>query len=114
MQNEETVSRRFRAHRAILHSSFFILPWFQTFLRKYAIVSVRPSASFTFGSHFRIFLALVMSGLRCFGSSCGSGLKMILLFDFVARIICSANCSIVISVGLPMFTGKSYWLIIKR
>ena len=44
-----------------------------------------PSASGTLGSHFRIFLALVMSGLRCLGSSCGSGLWTILLLDLVAR-----------------------------
>src|SRR5271169_3849999 len=77
-----------------------------TFVRKYLIVSLSPSASFTFGSHFRNFFALVMSGLRCFGSSCGSGLKTILLLDLVALMICSANWRMVSSAGLPMFTGK--------
>ena len=39
----------------------------------------------TFGSHFKIFRAFVMSGRRCFGSSCGNGLKLILLREPVAR-----------------------------
>jgi len=59
--------------------------YFQTFVRKYAIVSVRPSASFTFGSHFKMDFAFVMFGLRCFGSSCGSGLKTNLLLEPVAE-----------------------------
>src|ERR1700722_12723065 len=106
MKNEELPLRQKAVARSFLHSSFFILPWFQTFVLKYAIVSVSPSARCTLGSHLRIFLALVMSGLRCLGSSCGSGLKTILLFERVALMICSANWTIVISAGLPMFTGK--------
>jgi hypothetical protein len=48
--------------------------WPHTFVRKYSIVFAMPSARRTFGSHFKIFFAFVMSGLRCFGSSCGKGL----------------------------------------
>ena len=43
--------------------------------RKYATVSRRPSSSGTRGSHPSTALALVISGLRCFGSSSGSGSK---------------------------------------
>src|SRR5438477_8028930 len=56
----------------------------QTFFRKYFIVCTNPSASPTFGSHFKYFRAREISGRRCFGSSCGNGLKMILLLDSVA------------------------------
>src|SRR5580698_7108609 len=70
----------------------------QAFLEKYPIVWVSPTVKETFGDQPRIFFALVMSGLRCLGSSCGSGLKTILLLDLVVRMISSANCSIVNSV----------------
>ena len=70
------------------------------------MVFFMPSARFTCGSHLRMVFALVMSGFRCLGSSCGNGLKTILLLDFVALMMASANSSIVISRGLPMFTGK--------
>ena len=46
-----------------------------------------------------------MSGLRCFGSSEGSGSDDILEFDPVSRIIVSASCRIVISLGLPRLIG---------
>src|SRR5258708_5926435 len=54
-----------------------------TFPRKYSIVFFNPSASGTCGSHFNKVRARVMSGRRCFGSSCGSGLYTILLLDSV-------------------------------
>ena len=60
----------------------------------------------TFGSHFRIRFALVMSGQRCFGSSCGSGRKTIGAFARTSARTRSANSRIVISCGLPMFTGS--------
>jgi hypothetical protein len=53
-------------------------------------------ASGTCGSHFKSFRARVMSGLRCLGSSRGSGLKTILLRDPMAWIISRANSSMVI------------------
>jgi len=40
--------------------------------RKYSMVWRRPSSSVTFGSHPSSFLAFVISGLRCLGSSSGS------------------------------------------
>src|SRR6516162_2176986 len=73
----------------------------QTFLEKYPIVLAKPSLKETLGDQPRIFLALVMSGRRCLGSSCGSGRKTILLLDLVVATISSANCNMVISVGLP-------------
>ena len=40
---------------------------------KYSIVFINPSCSCTLGSHWSSFLAKLMSGQRCFGSSSGSG-----------------------------------------
>ena len=71
------------------------------------MVFTNPSASGTFGAHFRIFFARVMSGWRCFGSSCGKGLKTISLRELVVRMICLAKLRTVISTGLPMFTGQA-------
>ena len=65
-----------------------------------------PSSNSTLGSQPRIFFARVMSGWRTFGSSTGSGLYLIFDFVPVMRMISSANCLIVISRGLPMFTGS--------
>ena len=44
---------------------------------KYCIVFSNPCSRETFGSQLRIFLAFVISGLLCFGSSSGNSLKMI-------------------------------------
>src|SRR5215471_19550045 len=49
-----------------------LLPY-ETFERKYSSVVTRPCSSGTFGSHPSLVRASVMSGLRCLGSSCGSG-----------------------------------------
>jgi len=40
---------------------------------KYSIVFINPSCSCTLGSHWSSFLAKLMSGQRCFGSSSGRG-----------------------------------------
>jgi hypothetical protein len=65
------------------------------------MVLTNPCASGTCGSHFKSFRARVMSGLRCLGSSRGSGLKTILLREPVAWIISRANSSMVIENLLP-------------
>src|SRR5712692_349739 len=77
-----------------------------TFVRKYSSVFTRPSSSGTCGSHRSTVRARVMSGWRTFGSSVGSGLWTILLFEAVILMIVRAISSIVVSRGLPMFTGS--------
>jgi hypothetical protein len=54
---------------------------------KYSMVSFKPFSNETFGSQLSNFLAFVISGRLCFGSSCGSGLKTILLFELVNFLI---------------------------
>jgi hypothetical protein len=46
--------------------------YFSTFL-KYSTVFANPVSASTFGAQFNVTLASVMSGLRCLGSSWGSG-----------------------------------------
>jgi hypothetical protein len=50
-------------------------------------------------------LAKVISGRRCFGSSSGSGLKTISLFELVKSIILRASSSIENSTGFPILMG---------
>ena len=61
---------------------------------------------FTFGSQPSRRLALRMSGQRRLGSSCGSGLNTICGACSKCLRTRSANSRIVISCGLPIFTGK--------
>ena len=77
-----------------------------SFVLKYSIVLPRPSSSETFGAHSRIVVARVMSGLRTFGSSTGSGLWTMRLDDPVSRRIVRAISSMVSSCGLPMLMGS--------
>ena len=65
-----------------------------------------PSSKSTFGSQPSRVLARVMSGWRTFGSSTGKGLYSSCDFVPVRRWMCSPNALIVISRGLPMFTGS--------
>ena len=51
------------------------------------MVFTSPSASDTFGAQPKSRRARVMSGRRCFGSSCGKGLNTTLLREPVARMI---------------------------
>jgi hypothetical protein len=52
--------------------------WFPSIRsRKSFTVNSKPLSSGIVGSHPNQLLARVISGCRCFGSSCGSGLKMI-------------------------------------
>src|SRR2546421_10695164 len=70
-------------------------------VRKYASVCRKPSSSPISGCHPSSSLAWVMSGRRCFGSSTGSALCSIRLFDSASRMIVSASSSTVTSCGLP-------------
>src|SRR5205807_8259499 len=81
---------------------------------KYSIVLRIPSSKSTFGSQPSTFLARVMSGCLTFGSSTGNGLYSIEDLVPVIRWISSANCWIVISRGLPRFTGSRKSLVAKR
>ena len=49
--------------------------YYHTLPRKYSIVRAKPSFKGTFGSQCNLVFARVMSGFRCFGSSCGSGIS---------------------------------------
>ncbi len=70
------------------------------------MVSRRPSSRGTLGSQPSSVRARVMSGWRCFGSFWGSGWKMIFPPPPAAARTASANWRMVISRGLPMFTGS--------
>src|SRR5205807_1909870 len=74
--------------------------------RKYSMVFCNPPLSFTCGSQARIFFALVISGCRTCGSSCGRGLYTMELWEPVRSRIFLANCRTVISQALPMLTGS--------
>src|SRR5256886_93128 len=74
---------------------------------KYASVSFNPSSNPTLGSHFRMRLALVMSGQRRFGSSCGSGSNTIGGTSSKCLRMSSANSRMVISAGFPTLVGKN-------
>ena len=73
---------------------------------KYAIVRASPSRSGIFGSQPSFARASVMSGLRCSGSSAGSG-RALMIVDLLpdSSTVISASSRIVNSPGLPMFTG---------
>ena len=51
-------------------------------------------------------MAFSISGFLFIGSSSGNGKYSIFDFELVNEIIVSANSEIVISSGLPKFTGK--------
>ncbi len=70
-------------------------------------VSSRPSRSCTVGSQPSNVRALVRSGLRCVGSSAGSGRWTISDFDPVTSIASSASWRMVNSLSLPMLVGVS-------
>src|SRR4029079_5161355 len=73
---------------------------------KYSMVFLSPSPSAPCGSQPpRSFRARVMSGCRTFGSSTGRGRKTISLLLFVSALMRSANSRMVVSIGLPQFTG---------
>jgi hypothetical protein len=69
------------------------------------IVILRPSSSWILGSQFRSRRASEISGLRCRGSSIGSGFWISWEFEFVRRTTNSANSFIVNSLGLPILIG---------
>ena len=73
--------------------------------RQYSMVLANPSRNCTLGSQPRCLRALVISGLRCLGSSPGSGRWMIFDLEPTCLMHSSASCLIVNSPGLPMFTG---------
>src|SRR6267378_7268129 len=81
---------------------------------KYASVIFSPSSNPILGSHFRMRLALVMSGQRRFGSSCGNSSKTMAGGFSKCLRMRSANSRIVISCGLPTFVGKCSFDIISR
>src|SRR3981081_722431 len=80
--------------------------WIPNFSLKYKIVSRIPDSKSTCGSHPSSFLARVISGLLTLGSSTGSGLVIISDLASVISRILLAKSSIVISRGLPIFTGS--------
>ena len=67
--------------------------------RKYLIVASNPSCRAILGSHSSRLFASSMSGRRCFGSSVGSGRKVMVDFDLVNSITFSASSRIVNSSG---------------
>src|SRR5512143_3922458 len=75
---------------------------------KYGMVFRKPCSSPTFGSQPRIWRARVMSGWRRCGSRAlrASGTKVVPASLPAMRLIASANSISVISLGLPMFTGR--------
>ena len=77
------------------------------------MVFFNPSVTAIFGCHpFSSRFATAMLGQRCFGSSCGNGLKTTWLGLPVSSMIFWASWRMVYSYGLPMFTGSWYdaWL----
>ena len=72
---------------------------------KYSSDFASPSRSGILGSQPSNFFALVMSGRRRAGSSCGSGSNTISDFDPVTPSTSCAHSIIVNSPGFPMFTG---------
>src|SRR5262249_33823392 len=74
--------------------------------RKYAIVRFSASSSDTWGSHFSNARAWLMSGLRTFGSSVGSGWNRISLEEPVSFNTNLAISMTVSSRGLPILTGS--------
>src|SRR5262245_61525934 len=86
----------------------------ESFKRYHSIVFFSPSSTGTRGSHPSTSFARVMSGLRVFGSSSGSGRYSILLRLPVSRRIIFANSRMVISFGLPMLTGLLNCVSISR
>ena len=64
-----------------------------------------PSSSSMVGSQPSFFLASVISGCRCLGSSFGNDLNTIFEEEPVMAIIFFANSCIENSFGLPRFTG---------
>src|SRR5262249_8112516 len=81
-------------------------PGFRTRAWKYSSVSRSPSERGTRGSQARSCFARLMSGLRTFGSSCGSGRSSIVLLLPDSARISFANSRIVTSSGLPRLTGR--------
>lgn len=74
-------------------------------MRKSEIVAFKPASSSVLGVHSRTLEAKEMSGFRWIGSSSGNWWKASLDFDSVSRRISSASVMMVISLGLPIFTG---------
>src|SRR5215212_11955148 len=79
----------------------------------HSMVRERPSLAEIFGSQPKAARAREMSGQRCLGSSCGSGLWIGLLTLPESLRISPATSPTVYSVGLPMFTGRTSSLLIS-
>ena len=67
----------------------------------------RPSSNEVRGCQSSNAPALVMSGLRCVGSSTGSGSLTISELEPVTSTASSASSRTVYSDGFPMFTGPT-------
>lgn len=74
------------------------------------MVFSRPVSSDVDGCQLRSFLARLMSGWRCRGSSAGSGRYSIGDWEDVMAQVFSARSFTVISDGLPRLTGPICWL----
>jgi hypothetical protein len=64
-----------------------------------------PSRKAIFGFQPSLFIALLISGCRCFGSSCGSGWWMIREDELVSLMIISASSRMVNLPGVAKIDG---------
>ena len=78
------------------------------------MVSLRPWSKETTGSQPSSWRALVMSGRRRGGSSCGSSSKRMRLEEPVSAMTRRAQSSTVFSAGLPRLTGSASSMRDKR
>src|ERR1019366_9552528 len=73
---------------------------------KYSSDSRKPVCKSILGSQPSSFLAFLMSGQRCFGSSWGRAWKRTLLLEPVTSSTTCAHPRMVNSPGLPMLVGS--------